>query len=158
MNKKRAERERTKYDIRLCRGVYGDISEIEPRWRHAVNEHIKELGRRGCAAAGYALSGDDPWPRLCSKHVGPYRVIVSFPEDGAVAVMKIAKHDDTTDPYVELAREIGLEVSTDERTKPPCCDGTPVVDATLADRLEEHFAQLTRSQARAASRRRSRPA
>lgn len=50
----------------------------------------------------------DPSPKLCSKHIGPSRVIVSFPSGFEVAIVKVVRHDDNTDPYVELATEMGL--------------------------------------------------
>ena len=70
-----------------------------------------------------------------------------------VAIMKVAKHDAHTDPYVELATDIGLVVPSAPRIKPSCCDGPPPIDEELADRLDEHFAHLTRSQCKRSSRR-----
>lgn len=105
--------------------------------RSRVRDHLKRLRQEGCRAAGYALSGDPPWPHICSKHIDGWRVLVAFPADNEVAVLKIERHDDSTDPYRNLAIDLGIAVSTAERTKPPCCDydGSAPVDASILDSL-----------------------
>lgn len=71
-----------------------------------------------------------PWPHLCSLHVDALRIVVAFPEDGVVAIVKIARHEPASDPYREIADDLGITVSTAERTTPPRCDesGLPRVD------------------------------
>jgi hypothetical protein len=44
-----------------------------------VKTHLRRLAREGCRVAGYSLSGAEPWPKLCSKHiVENWRVVVAF--------------------------------------------------------------------------------
>lgn len=122
--------------------------------RKAVEEHLRRVAEQGCAAAGYALSGPEPWPRLCSRHIdGTWRVIVAFDESGVPVVLKIGEHTDRRDSYAELAEELGIPISTEERTKPPCCEGgTPnALDEAAIDSIEDAFKRL-----RGSSRRRRR--
>lgn len=87
-----------RFDVRHRGASTDDLKAVEKKWQPEVKRHLEDLARRGCAAAGYALSGPPPWPALCSTNVGPYRIIVSFPPDHVVAIMKVAKHDERTDP------------------------------------------------------------
>lgn len=105
-------------------------------------------------AADYALSGDPPWPHLCAVHFDDWRVIVAFPILDEVVTLKIGPHNPTNDPYKEIADELGVPVSTVERTKPPCCDpeGEPPVDSAVVEQLESAFSRLTRRQQRERTR------
>ena len=141
------------FTLRRCGSSTNDLKAVETKWQPALKQHLRDLAKRGCEAAGYALSGPPPWNAMCSTHIGPYRVIICFPAQDVVAIFKVAKHDDHTDPYAELAAEIGLAISTEPRTKPACCDGAPPVDENLGDSADRHAAQLTRSQRKQVSRR-----
>jgi hypothetical protein len=81
--------------------------------------------------------------------------VVAFPADDEVAIIKIARHDAASDPYREIADDLGLAASTEPRTKPPCCDpeGEPPVDAQLVDDVQTAFAALTQRERRERSRR-----
>ena len=132
-----------------------DLKQIPVKLRPRVRRALDDLARNGCRAAGYSLSGDPPWPHLCSRHVDSLRIIVAFPEDDVVAVVKIATHDPASDPYVEIASDLGIAVSTAERTKPPCCDpeGLPRVDSSVVDEIEASMKALSRRERRERSRR-----
>ncbi|MCU0269101.1 MAG: hypothetical protein MUF83_10680 [Acidimicrobiales bacterium] len=132
-----------------------DLEQVPASLRPGVRRALDDLARNGCKAADYALSGDPPWPHLCSRHVGTLRIVVAFPEDGVVAVVKIAPHDPSCDPYAEIAADLGIAVSTARRTKPPCCDesGLPRVDATIIDDIEASMNALSRRERRQRSRR-----
>ncbi len=69
-----------------------------------------------------------------------------FPSETEVAIVKVAPHSDTSDPYRELAAELGVPVSTGPRTKPPCCgpDGEASVDPYLVALIEDAFLRVTR--------------
>lgn len=60
------------------------------------------------------------------------------------------------DGYRALAEELGLSVSTEERTKPPCCgpDGEPPIDPQLIEDTDAAFKVMTRRERRSRSRRR----
>jgi mRNA-degrading endonuclease RelE of RelBE toxin-antitoxin system len=132
-----------------------DLEQVPATLRPRVRRALDDLATNGCKAADYALSGDPPWPHLCSLHVAALRIIVAFPEHGVVAVVKIAPHDPASDPYAEIADDLGISVSTARRTKPPCCDetGVPRVDARIVDDLEASMQALSRRERRQRSRR-----
>lgn len=116
---------------------------------------LQQLAREGCRAADYGLSGPPPWPHLCAAHFDGWRLVIAFPSEDEVAILKIAPHDASSDPYRELAEDLGISVSTEPRTKPPCCDpdSEPPVDAELVASVRDAFAALTRREQRERSRR-----
>jgi hypothetical protein len=120
-----------------------------------VMEILERLAREGCRAADYALSGAPPWPHLCAVHFDGWRVVVAFPTDDEVAIVKIARHDPSTDPYREIAEDLGIPVSIEPRTKPPCRepDGEPPVDPELVENVQAAFTALTQREQRQRSRR-----
>ncbi len=121
------------------------LKNLPAQKRPPVTARLQRLALEGCRAAGYALSGDHPWPHICSIHVGDLRIIVVFPSDNEVAVVSVAAHNDVSDPYRDIAYALNVPVSDAPRTKPACCDaatGVPPVDADLFDRLETAFKRL----------------
>lgn len=132
-----------------------DAKQVPVKLRAQLTRILEQLSKGGCRAAGYALSGPPPWPHLCSVHFDGWRVVVAFPADDEVTVVKIAEHDPDTDPYCEIADELGLAVSTEERTKPPCCgpDGEPPIDPQVVEDFGAAFKALTRRERRERSRR-----
>lgn len=142
------------FTVKLRGASIDDLRALNRRYAKAVREHIEHLRKRGCGAAGYRLSGSPPWNHLCSTHIGPYRVIVAFPSENEVVVLKVARHDDRTDPYREIAEEVGLELSTEPRTKPSCCDGDVApLDPDFVDRYEAAFSRLTQRERKARAHR-----
>jgi mRNA-degrading endonuclease RelE of RelBE toxin-antitoxin system len=117
--------------------AHAGLKKVPVKLRARVQAHLEALTREGCRVAGYSLSGDDPWPKLCSKHIDDWRVIVAFPDERSVAVVEVGPHTADNDPYVLLAQLGGFNLSTAERTKPACCDdGVPPIDAELAARID----------------------
>lgn len=154
--KRKQERgKRPKFTVTRVAGAAGDAKTVPTKLRPALVGIVERLDREGCRAADYALSGDPPWPHLCALHFDGWRMIVAFPAPDEVAILKIAPHDRANDPYREIADELGVPVSTDERTKPPCCDphGEPPVDPAVVEQLDAAFSKLTRRQQRERSRR-----
>lgn len=94
--------------------------------RKAYDRFLDDLSATGCAALGYRLTGPEPLPRLCVKHLrGTDRVVVAFADDGAWVVL-VGKHDNS-DPglnvYTSLYTLAGVRPEDQHtRTKPPCCD------------------------------------
>lgn len=101
------------------------------------------------------MSGPPPWPHLCAVHFDGWRVVLAFPAEDEVAIVKIARHDASSDPHREIADDLGLPVSTEPRTKPPCCDpdGEPLVDPQLVENMQAAFAALSQRERRQRSRR-----
>lgn len=135
-----------KFTVSRIGSAQTDAKAVPAKLRRPIADAIGRLAHEGCHAAGYALSGPSPWPGLCSVHVEDWRIIVTFPTTHEVVVVKIARHAQDSDPYAEVAQELGIEVSTGQRTKPPCCDpdGEAPVDPSVAERISDAYALLTR--------------
>lgn len=67
-----------------------DAKQVPVVLRAKLNEVLQRLAREGCRAADYALSGPAPWPQLCAAHFDGWRVVVAFPSEDEVAILKIA--------------------------------------------------------------------
>lgn len=132
-----------------------DAKKVPVVLRGQLNAILQRLAQEGCRAADYALSGPPPWPQLCAAHFDGWRVVVAFPSEEEVAILQIAPHDPSSDPYREIAEDLGIAVSTEPRTKPSCCDpdGEPPVDPELVSNVHDAFAALTRRERRDRSRR-----
>lgn len=132
-----------------------DAKEVPVVLRAKLTSIVERLANEGCRAADYALSGPPPWPHLCAVHFDGWRVVVAFPAEHEVTIVKIARHDRSSDPYREIADDLGIAVSTVPRTKPPCCepDGDPPVDPELVEDVQVAFAALTQRERRQRSRR-----
>lgn len=104
-----------------------------------------------CAALGYRLTGPDPLPRLCVKHLrGQDRVVVAFPAADEAWILLVAPHLDL-DPgrnvYDLLYQLAGVQPPEQaRRTKPPCCDEQtsepPTIPLGEVDVLVENTRQL----------------
>lgn len=99
------------------------------------------LAREGCAALAYRLTGADPLPRLCVRHLrGRDRVVVAFDHEEAW-VLLVGPHDAedaARDVYLALYELAGTPAPAQPRTKPPCCDDAghpPALDEVVVDRL-----------------------
>jgi hypothetical protein len=154
-DKRKKKTKPPKFKLSRVGSAHEDAKQVPVLLRAQLTEIVERLSREGCRAADYALSGPPPWPHLCAIHFGGWRVIVAFPADDEVAITKIAPHDPSSDPYRELAEDLGIPVSAEERTKPPCCDpdGEPPVDAQIVDDIQAAFAALTQRERRERSRR-----
>lgn len=68
---------------------------LRGRARRAYEAFLDDLAAAGCAAMGYRLTGPDPLPRLCVKHLrGQDRVVVAFPATDQAWVLLVAPHLD----------------------------------------------------------------
>jgi hypothetical protein len=95
----------------------------------------------------YRLTGADPLPRLCVRHLrGADRVVVAFEEQDRAWIVLVGPHTESrqSNVYELLYRLIGATVEPAERrTKPPYCDADgaePVSDQDLVSQ----FARRTR--------------
>lgn len=144
-----------KFTLSRVGSALEDAKQVPVVLRAKLTGILEHLAREGCRATDYALSGPPPWPRLCAVHFDSWRVIVAFPTDDEVAIVKIAPHDPARDPYREIAEDLGIPASTEPRTKPPCCepDGAPPVGPEVVENVQAAFAALTQRERRQRSRR-----
>lgn len=123
--------------------------------RVAYDRFLDELAHSGCAALGYRVTGPEPLPRLCVKHLrGTDRVVVAFPSPRTAWVLLVGPHDDDPgrDLYEVLYELAGVRPRLDQRrTKPPCCTDAapPLADRDLVDELVAKARALTKSRRRA---------
>lgn len=113
-------------------------------------EFERDLAARGCAALGYRLTGDEPLPSLCVRHLrGKDRVVVAFTDDEAW-VLLVGPHDEgdkANDVYTALYALAGVPQPSQPRSKPPCCDEdetAPALDESLIDDLVQRARSLRR--------------
>lgn len=126
-----------------------DIARLHTDIRAEVERAERSLRRRGCAAAGYRLSGPDApqIARLCCIHLSrDYRMIVGFPGRREVAVLLVGRHlrSPALNIFDRLYRSLGINSPRGERKKPPCChgDGSPPVDAELIEKTAKKLKRL----------------
>lgn len=155
MARKRSKSSSPRFRLSRVGSALEDAKQVPVVLRAKMTTAIERLANEGCRAADYALSGPSPWPHLCAVHIDGWRIIVAFPAEDEVTLVKIARHDVNTDPYREIAEDLGVPISTEPRTKPPCCDpvGEPPLDPQLVAAFEAAFSSLTRRERRARSRR-----
>jgi hypothetical protein len=83
-----------------------DAKQVPVVLRAKLTEILEHLASEGCHAADYALSGPPPWPHLCAVHFDGWRVVIAFPSEDEVTIVKIARHDPSSDPYREIAEDL----------------------------------------------------
>jgi hypothetical protein len=115
----------------------------------AVDRVEVELERAGCAAASYRLTGEILEHVCVVRLPYDYRMLVAFPSEREVAILLVGRHvrSPVLDVYTRLYRALGLQMSPDERTKPPCCEGEedePPVDGELVARFRDGVKRLRR--------------
>jgi hypothetical protein len=105
--------------------------------RAAFVAAYEQLEASGCKAASYRLSGAGELPRYCVVTLPRnWRLIIEFPGEDEVALLILAEHSRSSDPYALLAELAGLERHpSTPRTKMACCsdDGLPPLPAGAAD-------------------------
>jgi hypothetical protein len=109
--------------------------------RAAYDEFERALAHHGCRALTYRLTGGQPLPSLCVKHLrGKDRVVVGF-ASGEAWVLLVGPHDAgdaAADVYTRLYELAGVPPPTQPRSKPPCCGDSarpPDLDEPVIDDL-----------------------
>ncbi|MEV4311281.1 hypothetical protein [Actinocrispum sp. NPDC049592] len=119
--------------------------------RKAYEAFLDDLAHRGCAALGYRVTGPEPLPRLCVKHLrGSDRVVVAFESSTLAWILLVGPHgtDPDLDVYDRLYELAGIRPpNAHTRTKPSCCTPTgaaPVSAAEIVDSLVRRARALSR--------------
>lgn len=61
--------------------------------RRAYDAFLDDLASQGCAALGYRVTGPEPLPRLCVKHLrGADRVVVAFAGDDSAWILIVGSY------------------------------------------------------------------
>lgn len=116
-----------------------DYRKLRADVKRVVESKEQALGREGCAAADYRLSGESA-DRFCVVHLmRDWRMVVGFPAPIEVAVLLIGRHvrGSSIDVYTRFYRGLGIGVPSAQRKKPPCCDeaGMAPVDTDAVERI-----------------------
>jgi hypothetical protein len=126
-------------------GLPNDVDKV-------VEQKIRELESKGCAAADYRLSGEDV-EHICIVILPRrHRMVIAFPAEEEVTILLVGPHneaDTAVDVYTRLYEVLGIDVPTDKRRKPACCTGAePSVDGDLVDEFLERSKKLRLGRAR----------
>jgi hypothetical protein len=117
------------YTVRSTPIADRQIAGLRAARRKAYDLFEEALARQGCAALGYRLTGDEPLPNLCVKHLrGNDRAVVTF-SGGEAWVLLVGPHiegDAADDVYTALYELAGVPRPVQPRNKPPCCDDNQV--------------------------------
>lgn len=129
------------YEVKATPIAVKQIAALRGPRRKAFEAFVRALSVEGCKALGYRLTGAEPLPHLCVKHLrGSDRVVVAF-EDQVAWVLLVGPHDEgdrRADIYAALYDLVGVERSDEQRTKPPCCtteDEPPTFPASALEAL-----------------------
>jgi hypothetical protein len=138
------------YEVKATPIAQRQIAGLRGPRRKALDTFVTVVADEGCRALAYRLTGDEPLPRLCVKHLrGNDRVVVAF-EGPTVWVLLVGPHDEgdrRADVYTALYRMAGVDLPEVPRTKPPCCDEDdrpPHVDGAVLDDLVRRARSLHR--------------
>jgi len=138
------------YSVRGTPTADHQIAGLRGARRKAYDQFEQTLARAGCLALDYRLTGEDPLPRLCVKHLrGSDRAVVAFTGDD-VWVLVVGPHaagDAAADVYGALYELAGVTRPTQPRTKPACCDddqAPPAFDERRIDDLVRRARLLRR--------------
>lgn len=129
------------YSVRATPVAERQIAGLRGARRKAYDQFEQALAQTGCAALDYRLTGADPLPSLCAKHLrGRDRAVVAFADDDpwVLLVGPHAAGDAAADVYGALYELAGVPRPTQPRTKPPCCDddqAPPALEEVTVDRL-----------------------
>ena len=129
------------YDVRATALAQQQIAALRGPRRKAFDAFATALVHEGCAALTYRLTGEEPLPWLCVRHLrGKDRAVVAFDGDDAW-VLVVGPHDEgnrRADVYTALYELANVRPPEEPRTKPPCCDDdalAPELDVAAVDDL-----------------------
>jgi hypothetical protein len=99
---------------------------------------VEDIRRRGCAAAGVRLAGEELSVVCRLDLYGAWRLLTVFEAPDRCVLLLVAEHTRSANPYRPLYSALGIAEPEEPRTKPPCCDsdGQPPIDPDVVMRFE----------------------
>jgi hypothetical protein len=107
---------------------------------------VDDIRRRGCAAAGVRLAGEQ-LSAVCRLDLyGAWRLLTTFEAPDRCILLLVAEHTRSANPYQLLYNALGIDQPEEPRTKPSCCDsqGQPPLAPALAERFQAGLQDLAR--------------
>src|SRR6202042_428189 len=107
---------------------------------------VDDIRRRGCAAAGVRLAGEE-LSAVCRLDLyGAWRLLTVFEAPDRCVLMLVAEHTRSANPYHLLCEALDIAEPDEPRTKPQCCDsdGQPPIDPDVVVRFERGLRDLGR--------------
>jgi hypothetical protein len=107
---------------------------------------VDDIRRRGCAAAGVRLAGEQ-LSAVCRLDLyGAWRLLTTFEAPDRCILLLVAEHTRSANPYQLLYDALGIDEPEEPRSKPACCDseGQPPVAPDLVQRFEHGLRDLAR--------------
>lgn len=120
---------------------------------------VDGIRRRGCAAAGVRLAGEQ-LSAVCRLDLyGAWRLLTTFEAPDRCILLLVAEHTRSANPYQLLYDALGIDEPGEPRSKPGCCDpgGQPPVAPDLVQRFEHGLRDLARGLPTSGKARRRRP-
>jgi hypothetical protein len=120
------------------------IASMRGKARASLLLAVDDIRRRGCAAAGVRLAGEQ-LSAVCRLDLyGAWRLLTCFETSGRCILLLVAEHTRSANPYQLLYDALGIDQPKEPRTKPACCDpdGQPPVDPALIERFERGLRDL----------------
>jgi hypothetical protein len=105
---------------------------------------VDDIRRRGCAAAGVRLAGEQ-LSSVCRLDLyGAWRLLTTFEAPDRCILLLVAEHTRSANPYQLLYDALGIHQPEEPRSKPACCDseGQPPVAPDLVQRFEHGLRDL----------------
>jgi hypothetical protein len=107
---------------------------------------VDDIRRRGCAAAGVRLAGEQ-LSAVCRLDLyGAWRLLTTFEAPDRCILLLVAEHTRSANPYQLLYDALGIDQPEEPRSKPACCDseGQPPLASDLVQRFERGLRDLAR--------------
>jgi hypothetical protein len=107
---------------------------------------VDDIRRRGCAAAGVRLAGEQ-LSAVCRLDLyGAWRLLTTFEASDRCILLLVAEHTRSANPYQLLYDALGIDEPEEPRSKPACCDskGQPPVAPDLVQHFEDGLRDLAR--------------
>jgi len=107
---------------------------------------VDDIRRRGCAAAGVRLAGEQLSVVCRLDLYGAWQLLTTFEAPDRCILLLVAEHTRSASPYQQLYDALGIDEPREPRTKPTCCDteGQPPVAPELVERFERGLSDLAR--------------